>query len=149
MTFLITLKANKMIKKLLLTIAAALTVGFTVHPTWAAVQLDDSFRPENLPTFEMQEAVDPNHPETAATQSLIYYIGNFISQALLFTGALAVIFLIIAGLNYIFAFGKDERIERGKLGVMWSLIGLLMILLSYAIVQGILQLVVQVDESVT
>jgi hypothetical protein len=118
-----------------------------VNSAFAAIQLDDNLRPNNLPTFGAEEAVDNDHPETAATQTLIMFVGNLVSQALLFVGALAIIFLIIAGMNYIFAFGKDERIEKGKRGMFWSLVGLLVVLLSYAIVQGILQIVLQVDES--
>jgi hypothetical protein len=62
-------------------------------------------------------------------------------------GSVAVIFIVIAGGNYIFAFGKDERIERGKRGIFWSLMGLITILFSYAIVQGIISVLLQVDSS--
>lgn len=135
------------IKKLFLTVLAAVLFSFCVNSAFAAIQLDDNLRPNNLPTFNAEEAVDNDHPETAATQTLIMFVGNLVSQALLFVGALTIIFLIIAGMNYIFAFGKDERIEKGKRGMFWSLVGLLVILLSYAIVQGILQIILQVDES--
>jgi Type IV secretion system pilin len=139
-----------MIKKILFTVFSALTLSLVFSgSTLAAIQLDDNLRPENLPTIEPSEATDPDHPETAATQTLILFVGNIVSQVLLFTGALTIIFVIIAGINYIFAFGKDERIERGKRGLFWSLFGLIIILLSYAIVQGILQVVTQVDESVS
>ena len=139
-----------MIKKTLLTIATAFTLSMAFSSSsFAAIQLDDNLRPNNLPTFETADPTDTDHPETAATQTLILFVGSMISQVLLFTGALTIIFVIISGANYIFAFGKDERIEKGKRGLFWSLFGLLIILLSYAIVQGILQVVVQVDESVS
>ena len=138
----------KMTKKILLTILVAVLFTFCLEPALAAIQLDDNFRPTNIPTMEAEDAINSDHPETAATQTLIMFVGNFISQILLFTGALTIIFLIIAGINYVIAFGKDERIEKGKLGIFWSLMGLLVVLLSYAIVQGILQIVLQVDESV-
>ncbi|MFA4815044.1 MAG: hypothetical protein WC924_00410 [Candidatus Gracilibacteria bacterium] len=136
-----------MIKKILLTILAAVLFSFSVDSALAAIQLDDNLRPNNLPTIEIEEAVNDDHPETAATQTLIMFVGNIISQVLLFAGALTIIFLIIAGVNYVIAFGKDERIEKGKLGIVWSLVGLAIILLSYAIVQGVLQIILQVDES--
>ncbi|MFA6024290.1 MAG: hypothetical protein WC777_03695 [Candidatus Gracilibacteria bacterium] len=137
-----------MIKKLLLTIALGLSFSLlNADLSWAALQLDDNLRPDSLPTIEAEEAVDADHPETAATQTAIMFVGKIISQVLLFTGALTVIFIMIAGFNYIFAFGKDERIEKGKRGTTWALVGLLLILLSYAIVQGILQIVLQVDKS--
>ena len=136
-----------MIKNLLLTILAAVLFTFCVDGAFAAIQLDDNLRPNNLPTFEAQEAVNSDTPESAATQTLIMFVGNLISQALLFVGALTIIFLIVAGTNYIFAMGKDERIEKGKRGIFWALVGLLVVMLSYAIVQGVLQIILQVDES--
>lgn len=114
---------------------------------FAAIQLDDKLRPENLPTINAEEAVNANNPETAATNTLIMFLGKMLSQVLLFTGALTVLFLIVSGINYVFAFGKDERIEKAKRGVFWSLVGLVTVLLSYAIAQGVIQIILQIDES--
>ena len=136
-----------MIKKLFLTILASVLFSFCIDGAFAAIQLDDNLRPNNLPTFDAQEAVDNDHPETAATQTIILFVGNIISQVLLFTGALTIFFLILASYNYISAFGKDEKIEKGKRGMFWALVGLLIVLLSYAITQGLLQIILQVDES--
>lgn len=136
-----------MTKKILLTILAAILFSFGIDGALAVIQLDDSYRPINLPTMEVEDAVNDDNPETAATQTLIMFVGNIISQVLLFAGALTILFVILAGINYILAFGKDERIEKGKRGIVWSLVGLVLILLSYAIVQGILQIILQVDES--
>jgi len=113
---------------------------------FAVIQLDDALRPDSLPTIEASEAVDSAHPETAATRTVILFVGKIISQILLFTASATIIFLIIAGGNYIFAFGKDQRIEAGKRGLTWSLVGLIMILLSYAIVQGIISILLRVDS---
>lgn len=136
-----------MIKKILLTVLVAVLFSFCADATFAAIQLDDNLRPSNLPTMGMEEAVDSDRPETAATQSLIMFVGNLVSQVLLFAGAITIAFLLWASFNYIFAFGKDEKIEKGKRGLFWSLVGLLVIMLSYAITQGILQIVLQVDDS--
>lgn len=137
-----------MIKKLFITILAATVFFVLTQSALAAIQLDNNFRPSNLPTFNVVEegTVDSN-PETRATQTIILFAGNIVSKILLFAGAITIVFLIIAGGNYIFAFGKDERIEKGKLGVTWSLVGLVVILMSYAIVQGIIQIILKVDES--
>lgn len=127
---------------------ATLNLGANTLKAFAAIQLDETFRPENLPTYELAEPTDPDNPETAATYTISLFIGKLVSKALLFVGALAIFFLILSGANYIFAFGKDERIEKGKRGIFWSLMGLIVILLSYAIVQGIIQLILKVDETV-
>lgn len=134
-----------MIKKVFLTVLAASMFWLMTIDAFAVVQLNDALKPENLPAFETVEAVDSDNPESAATQTLILFVGNIVSQLLLFVGALIIVYLIVAGANYIFAFGKDERIEKGKRGVFWAIMGLLTILLSYAIVQGIIQIILQVD----
>jgi len=137
------------IKKILLTIFGGMCFFWLMQGAFAAIQLDENLRPSSLPTFDVApEATTDDNPETRATQTLILFVGSIVSQVLLFVGAITIIFLIIAGANYIFAFGKDERIEKGKLGMFWSLAGLVIIMLSYAIVQGIIQIILQVDESV-
>lgn len=138
-----------MSKKILIAVLATVAFFGLVESSLAVIQLDENLRPDNLPSYELpEEGTIEDNPETRATQSVIMFVGNIIAQVLVFTGSIAIIFLIISGARYIFAFGKDEQIERGKRGVFWSLMGLIIILLSYAIVQGVLQIVLQVDESV-
>lgn len=137
-----------MIKKLLLIFGCLGILTLSAPVSMAAIQLPGYLQPSNLPGgTTAQEATDTDHPETAATQTLILYVGNLVSQVLLFMASIAIVFVIIAGGNYIFAFGKDERIERGKRGLFWSLMGLITILFSYAIVQGIISIILQVDSS--
>lgn len=134
---------------LLPALAAVLLWAMLSLDASAVIQLNDDYRPENLPTITEQEAVDEAYPETAATQSIIVFAGNLVSQVLLFAGAVTVIFLIVAGAKYILAFGKDERIQDGKRGIFWALSGLGIILLSYAIVQGVIGLLLQLDVNAT
>ncbi len=151
-------------KKILFTLLFSSLFWSFSHEALAAIQLDPNLRPEGLPTFgeesedeeETAESEDP--PEDTgdetpavytATQTLVLFIGNIVSQVLLYAGAVSIIFLIVAGANYIFAFGKDERIEKGKRGIFWAITGLFIILLSYAIVRGLISLIVQVDVSAT
>ncbi|MEK7146138.1 MAG: hypothetical protein AAB802_03045 [Patescibacteria group bacterium] len=137
------------LKKFILPILFATLFWVGTESVSAVIQLDDGLRPDNLPTFEASDAVNEENPETAATQTIILFVGNLLSQVLLFAGAVTILFLIIAGANYIFAFGKDERIEKGKRGIFWAIVGLLIIMLSYSIVRGLVGVLLQVDESVT
>lgn len=134
-------------KKIVLTVLAASLFWMLTQGAFAAIQLPDTMRPDNLPDWDTAEVTDPDHPETAATQTVILFVGTMVSQVLLFMATIAIFFVILAGANYIFAFGKDERIERGKRGLFWSLAGLLVILLSYAIVQGVISIILQVDST--
>lgn len=136
-----------MIKQILLSLGLLGILTLNGPSSMAAIQLPDYLKPDNLPGSVAAEATSEDHPETAATQTLILYVGKLVSQVLLFMASIAIIFIIIAGGNYIFAFGKDDRIERGKRGIFWSMMGLITILFSYAIVQGIISILIQVDSS--
>ena len=136
----------KIMKKILLTVLAATIFWMLAQQALAVIQLDPNLKPDNLPDITVQAEIDENSPETAATRTLIIYVGNIVSKVLVFAGAVSILFLIFAGANYILAFGKDERIERGKRGLFWSIAGLLVILLSYAIVRGIISIIMQFDS---
>jgi hypothetical protein len=53
---------------------------------------------------------------------------------LMLAGALAVIFLIVGGIRYIISAGSPDRIEKAKHTVLYAVIGIVVILLSYVIV---------------
>lgn len=50
-------------------------------------------------------------------------------------GGLSVFMLILAGILYITAYGNDERLAKAKKTAIWAVIGLLITLFSYTIVQ--------------
>ncbi len=135
------------LKKTLIIVLFSICFWSFSQEAFAAIQLPDSLRPDNLPDFDTAEATDPNYPETAATQTVVLFVGRMISQVLLFMASIAIFFVVLGGANYILAYGKDERIEKGKRGVFWSVAGLFIILLSYAIVQGAISIILQVDSS--
>lgn len=138
---------KSILKKILLTCLTAVCFWMLTQSTFAAVQLPDSLRPDNLPDFDTAEATDEDHPETAATQTVILFVGRMVSQVLLFMATISIFFVVLAGSNYILAFGKEERIGRAKRGVFWAIAGLFIILLSYSIVQGVISIILQVDSS--
>lgn len=53
------------------------------------------------------------------------------------TGALSFLFVIIGAIQMLTAFGNDEGLGAGKKTIAWALIGLVISLLSFAIVQVI------------
>ncbi len=55
-----------------------------------------------------------------------------------FLGILAVIMVIYGGVTYVTAQGEDEGIQNAKKMILYSLIGIVVILLSFAIVNTIL-----------
>lgn len=60
---------------------------------------------------------------------------QLINWALYISAALSVIFIIIGGYNYITAGGNTEQAKKGRTSLVNALIGLVMIVLSYTIVQ--------------
>jgi len=69
---------------------------------------------------------------------LMGVIATVISIAFALAGIVAVVFLIIGGFNYVTAGGNPEQIEMAKSRIMNSIIGLVIILVSYLIVQFIM-----------
>lgn len=66
---------------------------------------------------------------------LVLQIVNFF---LGFLGLIAVVMIIYGGFLYVSAAGKEDKIEQAKKIIMYSIIGILIILLSFAIVNTIL-----------
>ena len=63
---------------------------------------------------------------------------RIINYFLGFLGILAVIMVIYGGVTYVTAAGQDEQIGNAKKIIMYSLIGIIVILLSFAVVNTIL-----------
>ena len=57
---------------------------------------------------------------------------------LTFLGLIAVVMIIYGGFLYVSAAGNNEKIEQAKKIIMYSVVGILIILLSFAIVNTIL-----------
>jgi type IV secretory pathway VirB2 component (pilin) len=62
---------------------------------------------------------------------------TFINSLLGVTFSIAVLFLIVGGYQYITSTGNPEAIQKAKNTILYSIIGLIIILLSYAIVNFI------------
>ncbi|MFH1284481.1 MAG: MMCAP2_0565 family pilin-like conjugal transfer protein [Candidatus Peregrinibacteria bacterium] len=96
-----------------------------------------------VPAAHAQFLTPSDQPSTIAEatggegslRSLVLRIVNYF---LGFLGILAVIMIIYGGVTYVTAAGSDEAIGNAKKIIMYALIGLIIILLSFAIVNTIL-----------
>lgn len=61
-------------------------------------------------------------------------IANITTWVLGFSAAVAVLFLIIGGLQYITASGNEKRAGAAKNTILYAVIGLIIILLAYVVV---------------
>lgn len=64
-----------------------------------------------------------------------------------FVASLSLVFLIIGGVRFAMAYGNEEAIEKAKNQVIYSLVGLIIALLSYAIVSVIVNLKFSGDQT--
>lgn len=74
----------------------------------------------------------------ACSETLPDLIVGVINLLLLCTGGLAVLFLIIGGYFYITSGGNEEQAQRGRKTITDAIIGLVVVLLSYSIVNVII-----------
>jgi len=69
--------------------------------------------------------------------SLSDLIVNGIRLMLMFAGAIAVVFVIIGGYQYLASGGNDEIAEKGKKTLLNAVIGIIIIVLAYVIINVI------------
>ena len=68
-------------------------------------------------------------------RSLILNIVNFF---LLFLGLIAVIMIIYGGITYVTAAGNQESIEKAKKIIMYAIVGIIIVLISFALVRTVI-----------
>lgn len=73
--------------------------------------------------------------ETSA-RALIVNIVNFF---LFFLGLIATIMIIYGGVTYITAGGEQDKVDSAKKIIMYAVVGIIVVLLSFAIVNTVLQ----------
>ncbi|MDP4000547.1 MAG: pilin, partial [bacterium] len=84
----------------------------------------------------------PENPRATDLGDLVAILVNIIQFGLMFAGAVAVIFVVISGYQYILSAGNPEKVEKAKQGLTWAVTGFILSVSSFAIVlllQGILQ----------
>jgi amino acid transporter len=73
-------------------------------------------------------------PDYVPEKPLSELITQISSTILFLVGIVAVLFLIIGGFQYITASGNPEQVETAKKTIMYAIIGIIVCLLSYAVV---------------
>jgi hypothetical protein len=70
-------------------------------------------------------------------------IGNVINAVLGVVGSLALLMFIYGGFTWMTASGNSDKVQKGKNILLWATIGLIVIFTSYALVNFIIQDVIQ------
>ena|SRR3990167_3063460 len=97
-----------------------------------------------LPAAGATSILNPtDNPEAVATatggqSSLRGLILTIINYFLGFLGLLAVIMVVYGGVTYVSSAGNDEAVGKAKKIIMYALIGIVVILLSFVVVRAVL-----------
>ena len=74
-------------------------------------------------------------PENYELEDIMELIKNVRNLALEVMGAVAVIFLIIGAYFYLTAYGNEEKAQKGKTIIIWTIVGIIVILLASVIIE--------------
>lgn len=117
-------------------------IGFLLlFPLYASevfgITLDDFrhevYRPSNLP---------PGQVGDLGAESKIIELFQFAINLILYaSGSVAVVLLVIGGVRYIASVGNQEMLEGAKKNIKFALIGLLVVILAYALVTNVIDLI--------
>lgn len=86
---------------------------------------------DSAPTNENGNKIGP--------QSAIEWLDIFTNVLLFFAGAIAVLVIIYGGIRYVTSTGDAARIKQAKDTILYGVIGLVVSVLAFAIVQFIIQ----------
>lgn len=109
-------------------------MALIVGQAQARLGLPEELRPDNAPTIKIENKDKPGNEAD---------YGNFILQLLAgsllyLAGPLAILFIAFGGSSYITAHGKQEQMEKAKKTIMYAIIGLLVVVFSYIIIQAVI-----------
>ncbi len=117
-------------------------------PALAAIGIDPDLRPEYAPGSRAEIANPDATPETKyGTSAVSLVIADIALVLIQISGVIAIYFIVNSGLTYVKAFGREEELGKAKKGLIWALVGLVVIISAYAIVQNIIRITLTVDES--
>lgn len=113
-----------------------LAVMFALGGSPAHAAASDSLSPASFSAalITEEDAPDDVIQKTSFRESVLGVINYFLT----FVGLIAVIFIIYAGILMVTAQGEDDAITKGKNIILWASAGIIVILLSYSIVNFII-----------
>lgn len=75
--------------------------------------------------------------DTAGKNSLQFFVQDIFLSATFFIGTMAAIGLIISGVMMVFGGANESMYENGKKGMKYSIIGILLVVLSYTLIRAV------------
>lgn len=117
-------------KRVILTFSVLLLLIFSISPVLA--QSNPLPGTENNSSQSGTVTLDNPLGENVTPE---IFIGKIILAVLGVVGSLALVMFIYGGLTWMTASGNSEKVEKGKNIIIWAVIGLAVIFMSYAMVR--------------
>ena len=119
---------------------ALVIFGTLSLPVYAAVGIPQYLIPKDTPLRELNKNIsDKALEKDDAAVTGANLVLQFIANALLYVAApLAILFVAHGGQGYAFAFGEQGKMDAAKREILWALLGLGTILVSYIAVRMII-----------
>lgn len=70
----------------------------------------------------------------SSSNSPITFVGNLIAEAIKYVAVVAVISLMLSGILYLISGGEEEKVKKAKTWIIWSLVGVLLSVSSWYII---------------
>ena len=96
-----------------------------------------TIRGKNGGTYENSIA-ECNVPEDETDRDLMSILTNIINVVVGIVGFLAVVMIIVGGISYTLSAGDANKVKKAKDTIMYGIIGLIVAILAYAIVNFVL-----------
>jgi type IV secretory pathway VirB2 component (pilin) len=119
--------SNSLIKKATVGFLASLML---LTSSMALVNAQGFISPSDSPEAVQQATGGEGSFRDLARRIVDYILG--------FLGFVAVVMVIYGGFLYVTAAGENEKIEKGKKIILYAVVGIIIILLSYAIISTVL-----------
>lgn len=95
--------------------------------------------PGSAMASEIQQGANAANSKANLTGNLSAEFGNIANVLIYLVGALAVLMLIYGGLRYVTSAGNKANIEAAKTTIMYAVVGIIVAILAYAIVNFVIK----------
>lgn len=130
-------------KRLIIQFAIMTLLLLTTVTITSAYQINPSYKPINEPFGLEEETIESGANAANATNLILQIIAGGL---LYFAAPVGVIMIAINGFTIVIGGADTEKIEQAKKNLTWSIVGLLLIILSYSAVRIIIGLIVKAAE---
>ncbi|MCB9803096.1 hypothetical protein H6761_03770 [Candidatus Nomurabacteria bacterium] len=87
-----------------------------------------------LAPIHFASAVQLYNPLGNGVNNFPALVNNVIKGVLGLTGAVALVMIVIGGVTWMTSAGNADRVRRGKDTLLWAILGLIIIFISYAVI---------------